>query len=67
MTKHPTRNLTKNTCICMRGGGSKKFHTWSGGGGVTKLSPIFGGGGQTSFWVSNVDFTAAPPPPPLHK
>ena len=42
------------------GGGSQKFHTWSGG--VTEVSPPFGGGGQTSFWASNVDLTGPSPP-----
>ena len=62
VAKEPTRNLTKNICM-QGGGGSKKFHTWSGGG-VTKVSPLFGGGGQKSCWASNADLTA---PPPIHK
>ena len=59
--KHLTRNLTKN--ICMQGGGSKKFHTWSGGGGVTKVSPLFGGGGSKKFLGIERGFDRPPPPP----
>ena len=62
MTKHLTRNLTKNICMPGRGGGGVKkvSHLVRGGGGAQNFHPYLGGGGQQSFWVSNVDYT--PPP-----
>ena len=50
----------------MRGGGGggcqKSFTLGQGGGGSQKFHPYLGGGGQKSFWTSNVDLPAPPPP-----